>query len=36
MNYSTPHQSPPESRNATPPNPGHCELSTKPGAFQFS
>ena len=26
MNYSTPHQSPPESRNATPPNPGHCEL----------
>jgi Amt family ammonium transporter len=23
----------PESRNATPPNPGYCEVSTKAGAF---
>jgi hypothetical protein len=31
MNYSTPHQRPPESRKAAPPNSGHCEASTNPG-----
>jgi hypothetical protein len=34
MNYSPPHKRPPESRNAAPPNPGHCEMSTKAGTLQ--
>lgn len=34
MNYST-HQRPPESRNAAPPKPGHCAVSTKPGELHY-
>jgi transposase InsO family protein len=34
MNYSTPHQRPPESRKAAPPNQGHCAVSTEPGEVQ--
>jgi hypothetical protein len=34
MNYSTPHQRPPESRKPAPPNQGHCDVSTEPGAVQ--
>lgn len=34
MNYSTPQQRSPESRNATPPKPGHCEASTETGQPQ--
>jgi hypothetical protein len=35
MNYSTPHQRPPESRNAAPRNRGQCEVSTEAGALQI-
>jgi hypothetical protein len=33
---SDPHKRPPESRNATPPKPGHCAVPVKPGMAHSS